>query len=44
MFYKNRTLEKKLFEYIAYFGIVGLTGPRQSGKSAMLKHYSTTIL
>lgn len=38
MFYKNRILEKKLFEYIAYFGVVGLTGPRQSGKSTMLKH------
>ncbi len=38
MLYKNRILEKKLFEYIAYFGVVGLTGPRQSGKSTLLKH------
>jgi predicted AAA+ superfamily ATPase len=38
MFYKNRILETKLFEYIAYFGVVGLTGPRQSGKSTLLKH------
>ncbi|MCH9630160.1 MAG: hypothetical protein S4CHLAM37_01540 [Chlamydiia bacterium] len=32
-----RELEKKLKEYIGYFSVVGVTGPRQSGKSTLIK-------
>ena len=35
--YIHRTLEKSLVEYLKLFPVVGLTGPRQSGKSTMLK-------
>lgn len=38
MRYINRVAESKLLEYIGFFSIVGLTGPRQSGKSTLLKH------
>ncbi len=38
MHYYHRVLEKKLKEYIAHFSAVGLTGPRQSGKSTLLQH------
>lgn len=38
MVYRKRTLEKKLSEYLAYFSVIGLTGPRQSGKSTLLIH------
>ncbi len=34
--YINRELEKVLKEYLDYFSVIGLTGPRQSGKSTML--------
>ena len=34
--YRNRILEKKLKAYLAFFSVVGLTGPRQSGKSTLL--------
>lgn len=37
MFIK-RTLEKKLKETIATFPIVAITGPRQSGKTTLVKH------
>jgi len=36
--YYQRVLELKLKEYIAHFSAVGLTGPRQSGKSTLLQH------
>lgn len=34
-------LEATLKEYIQYFSVVGLTGPRQSGKSTLLRHVLT---
>jgi len=36
--YQHRTLEPRLKEYLEYFPVVGLTGPRQSGKSTLLRH------
>lgn len=36
--YHHRVLEPKLAEYVKYFSAVGLTGPRQSGKSTLLLH------
>lgn len=36
--YHHRVLEKKLTEYINHFSAIGLTGPRQSGKSTLLLH------
>src|SRR5262245_53389786 len=38
MVYLHRILEKSLAEYIKAFPIIGITGPRQSGKSTLLKH------
>ena len=35
--YIHRELEKRVTEYLKLFPVVGLTGPRQSGKSTMLK-------
>lgn len=34
--YIARNIEKKLFDYLTLFPVVGLTGPRQSGKSTLL--------
>ncbi len=36
MSYQHRVLEQKLNEYLGFFSIIGLTGPRQSGKSTLL--------
>lgn len=36
MKYKNRIIESKLKEALQVFSAIGLTGPRQSGKSTML--------
>lgn len=36
MKYIPRILEHKLREYLAFFSVIGLTGPRQSGKSTLL--------
>src|SRR3989304_4397471 len=36
--YKQRILEKTVVRYLKLFPVVGVTGPRQSGKSTMLKH------
>jgi predicted AAA+ superfamily ATPase len=36
--YHHRVLENKLSEYIKHFSAIGLTGPRQSGKSTLLLH------
>src|SRR3989339_291445 len=36
--YIARILENKILEYLKHFPVVGLTGPRQSGKSTLLKH------
>ena len=36
--YIKRELESILTEYLNYFSVVGLTGPRQSGKSTLLQH------
>src|SRR5687768_12787129 len=38
MSYYHRLIEKKLRRYLASFSVVGLTGPRQSGKSTLLRH------
>ncbi len=38
MKYHHRILEVKLAEYLQHFSAVGLTGPRQSGKSTLLLH------
>jgi uncharacterized protein len=35
--FQHRILEKKLREYSTFFSVVSLTGPRQSGKSTLLK-------
>ncbi len=37
--YTHRVLEIKLKEYLGFFSVVGLTGPRQSGKSTLLLNY-----
>src|SRR2546422_301076 len=37
MAYYPRILEKKVTEHLGLFPVVGLTGPRQSGKSTMLR-------
>ena len=34
--YIKRTLENTLLQYLKYFPVIGITGPRQSGKSTML--------
>ncbi len=36
--YQHRVLEATLKKYVQYFPIIGLTGPRQSGKSTLLQH------
>ena len=36
MSYIARNIETKLFDYLTLFPVVGLTGPRQSGKSTLL--------
>lgn len=38
MVYLHRILEQSLEKYINVFPVVGITGPRQSGKSTLLKH------
>lgn len=38
MVYLHRILETTLTKYLDVFPIVGITGPRQSGKSTLLKH------
>ncbi len=39
MDYKRRTLETKIDELFEVFSVVALTGPRQAGKSTLIKHY-----
>ncbi len=36
MKYQHRVIESKLQEYLSFFAVLGLTGPRQSGKSTLL--------
>jgi uncharacterized protein len=38
MKYTHRALEKQLKSYLSAFPVIGITGPRQSGKSTMLQH------
>ena len=38
MKYLPRVLEQKLTEYLTLFPVVGLAGPRQSGKSTLIRH------
>ena len=38
MTYIHRVIESKLREYCDFFSVVGITGPRQSGKSTLLLH------
>jgi len=33
----QRTIEKRLSELLAYYPVIVLTGPRQSGKTTLLK-------
>ncbi|MCP5505808.1 MAG: ATP-binding protein [Chlamydiales bacterium] len=39
MKYRQRTLEQKLKEYVDFFSVVAVTGPRQSGKSTLIKQH-----
>ena len=41
--YINRSIEKVITEAAAYFSVISVTGPRQSGKSTMLKHLFPTF-
>ncbi len=36
--YLNRTIESTIIDASKYFSVISLTGPRQSGKSTLLKH------
>ena len=36
--YLNRTMEEVITEASKYFSVISVTGPRQSGKSTLLKH------
>ena len=36
--YIHRLLEKEILEATAYFSVITVTGPRQSGKSTLLKN------
>ncbi len=36
--YLNRTIEEVITEASKYFSVISMTGPRQSGKSTLLKH------
>ena len=38
MTYIHRVLEETVTRYLSRFSVVGITGPRQSGKSTMLQH------
>lgn len=41
--YINRSIENVITEAVAYFSVISVTGPRQSGKSTMLKHLFPTF-
>ena len=41
--YIPRTLEKVLIEASQYFSVISVTGPRQSGKSTLLRHLFPTF-
>ncbi|MCB1106463.1 MAG: AAA family ATPase [Chlamydiia bacterium] len=36
--YHPRNIEPTLYKYLKGFCVVGITGPRQSGKSTLLRH------
>lgn len=36
--YLNRSMESVITEAAQYFSVISVTGPRQSGKSTLLKH------
>jgi predicted AAA+ superfamily ATPase len=36
--YLNRSIEEVIIEASKYFSVISVTGPRQSGKSTLLKH------
>ena len=36
--YLHRTIEEVIIEASGYFSVISVTGPRQSGKSTLLKH------
>jgi len=38
MKFNHRHIEQALKEYLDFFSVVGMTGPRQSGKSTLLQH------
>ena len=39
MDYRKRFIESEIDDLLEIFPIVSLTGPRQSGKSTLIKHY-----
>lgn len=41
--YINRSIENVITKAAAYFSVISVTGPRQSGKSTMLKHLFPTF-
>ncbi len=38
MQYRTRSAEKTIYRYLKAFPVLGITGPRQSGKSTLLRH------
>ena len=36
--YINRKIEQEILQAAKYFSVISVTGPRQSGKSTLLKH------
>ena len=43
LIYIPRRLESVITEAAQYFSVISVTGPRQSGKSTMLKHLFPTL-
>jgi predicted AAA+ superfamily ATPase len=43
MKYISRLLEATLDEYIGFFPAIAVLGPRQSGKSTLIKEYSYVL-
>ena len=42
--YINRAIESTILEAAQYFSVISVMGPRQSGKSTLLKHFLTLTL
>ncbi|MBQ0061499.1 MAG: hypothetical protein KBT15_06990 [Bacteroidales bacterium] len=41
--YIDRKLEQVIAEAAEYFSVISVTGPRQSGKSTLLKHHTLSL-